>query len=171
MENSMLWNLGIDPAYLVIGSLVLCLVLLVISIVCMMQLKKMQSRYKTFMKGKDGADMEECIVALTEELKALKKEDQANKEAIKAINRNLQRTFQSVGLVKYNAFPGMGGNASCAVALITQGLDGLVLNIVHSRENCYFYVKTVHNAKPDILLGKEEQQALDEALKEKPIKL
>jgi len=160
MENSMLWNLGIDPAYLVIGSLVLCLVLLVISIVCIMQLKKMQSRYQTFMKGKDGADMEECIVALTEELKALKKEDQANKEAIKAINRNLQRTFQSVGLVKYNAFPGMGGESSFALTMLDKELNGFVMNNIHSREGSYLYIKEVVDGEPQILLGKEEEKSL-----------
>lgn len=42
--------------------------------------------------------------------------------------------------------------------------SGFILNSVHSAEGCYSYVKQVKNGESDILLGKEEQQALDMAM-------
>ncbi|MBQ8815390.1 MAG: DUF4446 family protein [Lachnospiraceae bacterium] len=149
----------------------LVIILLILVIILLIKNKQLARKYDRFLRGKDAENLEDSFFEAYEIIKQLQQEDKVNKQDIAALKSVMAKTYQRMAVVRYNAFPGMGGNASCAVALLTQSLDGLVLNIVHSRESCYFYVKTVHNAKPDILLGKEEQQALDEALKEKPIKL
>ena len=157
--------------YLWAATALLVTILLVLVIVLMIKNKQLSRKYDKFMRGKDAENLEESFFEVYEIVRQLQQEDKTNKEDISELKAVMAKTYQRMSVVRYNAFPGMGGNSSCAVALLTQSLDGLVLNIVHSRESCYFYVKTVHNAKPDILLGKEEQAALDEALKEKPIKL
>ena len=58
----------------------------------------------------------------------------------------------------------MGGSLSFAVALLDYTNSGFILNSVHSREGCYVYMKAVDCGKTDILLGEEEQQALEMAL-------
>ena len=68
------------------------------------------------------------------------------------------------GLVKYNAFKGMGGNLSFAMALLDYTNTGFVLNSVHSREGCYVYIKEVERGETDVLLGSEEKDALEQAL-------
>lgn len=153
------------------ATALLVIILLVLVIVLLIKNKQLARKYDKFLRGKDAENLEDSFFEAYEIIKQLQQEDKVNKEEIAALKSVMTKTYQRMAVVRYNAFPGMGGNSSCAVALLTQSLDGLVLNIVHSRESCYFYVKTVHNAKPDILLGKEEQQALDAALKEKPIKL
>lgn len=157
--------------YFWLGTILLVLILLVLVIVLLVKNRKLDRKYDRFMRGKDAENLEDSFFETYEIVKQLQKEDQSNKEDIAELKEVMGKTYQRMAVVRYNAFPGMGGNASCAVALLTQSLDGLVLNIVHSRESCYFYVKTVHAGTPDILLGKEEQAVLDEALKEKPIKL
>ena len=152
-------------------SAVLLLIMLVLSILMLVKYKRLERKYDRFMRGKDAENLEDSFFQAYDIIKELQQADKKNKEDIAVLKSVMAKTYQRMAVVRYNAFPGMGGNASCAVALLTQSLDGMVLNIVHSRESCYFYVKTVHNAKPDIILGKEEQAALDEALKEKPIKL
>ena len=146
------------------------LILLILLIVLAVKNRLLERKIDRFMRGKDAESLEESFLQAYDAIKRLQQESKANTEDIAVLQSVMAKTYQRMAVVRYNAFPGMGGNASCAVALLTQGLDGLVLNIVHSRENCYLYVKTVTDAKPDTLLGKEEQQALDEALKEKPIR-
>ena len=68
------------------------------------------------------------------------------------------------GIVHYNAFKGMGGTLSFAMALLDYTNSGFIVNSVHSRESCYVYVKTVERGTTEILLGSEEQQALEQAL-------
>ena len=76
----------------------------------------------------------------------------------------MKKSFQKYGLVKYNAFKGMGGNLSFAFAMLDYTNSGFVLNCVHSREGCYLYIKVVDMGQTDIVLGNEEQEALEQAL-------
>ena len=54
-----------------------------------------------------------------------------------------QAGYQKTGIVKYNAFKGMGGNLSFVIAMLDDNNTGFVLNSVHSREGCYLYLKDV----------------------------
>ena len=58
----------------------------------------------------------------------------------------------------------MGGNLSFALALLDYTNTGFVLNSVHSREGCYLYLKDVERGETEVLLGAEEQEALEQAL-------
>ena len=87
-----------------------------------------------------------------------------NKDAIRVINKNLRAAYQKFGVVKYNAFKGMGGNLSFAFAMLDYTNTGYILNSVHSREGCFVYVKVVDRGQTEVLLGTEEKEALEQAL-------
>ena len=103
-------------------------------------------------------------VHLEYEIRSLKAEDRANKDSMRTLNRNSRASLQKVGIVKYNAFKGMGGNLSSVVALLDYTNSGFILNCVHSREGCYIYVKVVDMGQTEIVLGNEEQEALEQAM-------
>ena len=164
MENSMLNRLIFDPAYLLIGLGVLTLILLIVVIVCLVRMKKLYRKYDAFMRGKDAESLEERILEQIEEIKNLKLEDRANKDSMKSINKKLQKTYQKLGLVKYDAFKGMGGQSSFALTLLDQMDNGIVMNAIHSREGCYLYIKEITGGESEIVLGKEEAESLKKAL-------
>ena len=62
MEGSILNNLGFDPVYLLIASAVLTLILLVVTVLCLINMRKLYRRYDLFMRGKDAETMENMIV-------------------------------------------------------------------------------------------------------------
>ena len=163
-------ELYINPQYygVIIGAgialAVLFLALLVTVIICLVKLKKLHRTYDKFMRGKDAESLENRILESIEEIRQLQLEDRANKDNLKMINKTLNHTYQSVGISKYDAFKGMGGQSSFALALLNKQLDGFVLNAMHSREGCYLYVKEVKDGKSEVLLGEEEKKALEEAL-------
>ncbi|MBQ5951527.1 MAG: DUF4446 family protein [Lachnospiraceae bacterium] len=163
MASEMLQRLPFDPGYLVLGAAGLSLVLLIVCCVMFIRTRSLKRRIDKLTAGRNGGDLEEIIRATAEDVRALRSEDAANKEAIRALNRGTLRAFQSRGLVRYNAFPGMGGESSFALALLDRGLDGFVLNCIHSREGSYLYVKEVRRGEATVLLGKEEEQALKAA--------
>ena len=76
----------------------------------------------------------------------------------------MRSSFQKFGMVKYNAFKGMGGNLSFAFALLDYTNSGFVMNSVHSQEGCYLYLKEVDRGQTETLLGNEEKEALEQAL-------
>ena len=164
MDNSILNQLPIDPAFLIIGLSALTLILLIVVIICMIQMKKLSRRYDFFMRGKDAETLEGIIMEQMEDIAQLKSEDRANKDSLRNTNKNYRSAFQKFGLVKYNAFKGMGGNLSFAMSLLDYTNSGFVLNSVHSREGCYVYIKEVERGETEVLLGSEEKEALERAL-------
>ncbi len=164
MDNSILNQLPIDPAFLIIGLSALTLILLIVVIICMIQMKKLYRRYDFFMRGKDAETLEGIIMEQMEDIAQLKSEDRANKDSLRNTNKNYRSAFQKFGLVKYNAFKGMGGNLSFAMSLLDYTNSGFVLNSVHSREGCYVYIKEVERGETEVLLGSEEKESLERAL-------
>lgn len=164
MENSILNHWLVDPAYVILGLGGLTLILLVITIISVVQIRKLYRRYDVFMRGKDAETLEGTIFGMIEEMKDMRLDDKANKDDIRSLTRNMRGTFQKFGMVKYNAFKGMGGNLSFTFALLDMNNTGFILNSVHSREGCYLYIKVVERGETEVLLGSEEREALEQAL-------
>ena len=164
MENSILNLCPFDPAYIIMGLVILVVLLLILVIVTMTKLRRLDRKYDYFMRGKDAETLEDIIMDEIDELRDLRAEDRSNKDSIRTLNRNFRASFQKYGIVKYNAFKGMGGNLSFALAVLDYTNSGFVMNCVHSREGCYLYIKEVDMGQTDIVLGNEEQEALDQAL-------
>ena len=164
MENSMLYNLPIDPMIIILGFSALTLVLLVTVIVCIVKMNKLYRRYDMFMRGKDAESLEDLMEELLEETKELSVKDRATKDMMKVLSKQVKDSFQKFGFVKYNAFKGMGGNLSFVIAMLDDNNSGFVLDAVHSREGCYLYLKEVEKGATEVLLGSEEQEALEQAL-------
>lgn len=160
----MLNNWSIDPAYIILGLGVITLLLLAVTIVCVLQTKKLYRRYDVFMRGKDAETLEDTILDVIDEMRNLRSEDRVNKDAIRALTRNVKGSYQKFGMVKYNAFKGMGGNLSFAYAMLDLNNTGFILNAVHSKEGCYLYIKVVERGETEVLLGSEEKEALEQAL-------
>ena len=162
--SGILDSLPFDQEYFILGMaviLLLLLILVIIQIVLTMSLKK---KYKRFMKGKSAASLEDSFMKAYEEIKALQKEDAVNKESIKIINKHLYHSYQRTGIVKYNAFQGMGGKTSFAMALLTQGKNGMIINSIHGREMSCVYIKEIKKGECEVALSPEEGEALDIAL-------
>ena len=164
MENSLLNNLAFDPAFLIIGLAVLTLVCMIITLVCFTQYRKLYRRYDIFMRGKDAETLEDTILDLLDETAVLQTSDRESRDQLKSLTRQVRASYQKIGIVKYNAFKGMGGNLSFVIALLDDNNSGFILNSVHSREGCYLYMKDVETGSTDVLLGAEEKEALEMAL-------
>lgn len=162
--NNLFNQLGIDSSYIIIGLCILTIILIITVIVCIVKINKLNRSYDRFMRGKAAETLEDFIIDISEEVRRLQEEDRGAKDTIRSINRNLRASYQKFGLVRYNAFKGMGGNLSFAMAMLDYTNSGFVLNSVHSREGCYLYLKRVDMGQTDGPLGNEEKEAVEQAL-------
>ena len=160
----MLYSIPIDPMVLIVGFSILSLVLLIVVIICIVKLNKLYRRYDIFMRGKDAETLEDTIMDIMDEMEELQEKDRSSKDAMKQLSRQIKSSFQKFGYVKYNAFKGMGGNLSFVIAMLDNNNSGFILDVVHSREGCYIYLKEVEEGATEVLLGGEEQEALEQAL-------
>lgn len=156
--------LGIESDYLVIGLAALVLVLIIIMLVSSIQMHGLKKKYKNFMTGKDGKNLEDTILKRLDQVEKLIESNLINQKNIDRIAADMNHTFQKVGLVKYDAFNEMGGKLSFSLALLNQVNDGFIINAMHSREGCYTYIKEIIDGNSIIPLSSEEEEALDMAL-------
>ena len=167
MNNSFLNNLGLGNLDIGVVILVLCiiiLILLVINITNICSISKLKKKYNKFMTGKNAKSLENEIVALFEDNKFIKTSIDKNKKDIRTLYKNMESTFQKIGIIKYDAFNQMGGKLSFCLALLDENNNGFILNSVHSAEGCYSYTKEIINGESSISLGEEEKQALLKAM-------
>lgn len=154
---------GIDIGYILVGFAAVLLVLFIMLIILLVKYTKVKKRYDKFMKGKNASSLEEDINGVFQDMKALKLNVEKNRKDIRALYKNMEKAFQKVGLIKYDAFSQMGGQLSFSLALLNENNDGFILNSVHSSEGCYSYTKEIKDGTSNISLSAEEQQALDMA--------
>ena len=164
MESKILKALGIDPAFILIFLLILIIVLFVLYVNVTLKYNRLKSSYNTFMKGKDGKTLEESMKERVEEIESILKVTKQNRMEIKEINKKLDRNYQKVGIVKYDAFNEMGGKLSFALAMLDGNNSGWVINAMHSREGCYTYMKEILKGESYVELSEEEAAALDRAI-------
>ncbi len=153
-----------NQVYIIIGLVVISIVFLIISIVNSAKCSSLRKKYNAFMQGKDGKSLEDDILFRLEQIDELIESNAANERNIDLIFKRLQKTFQKYGMVKYDAFDEMGGKLSFTLAMLNERNDGYVLNVVHSREGCFSYVKEIIAGNPILSLSPEEQEALEDAL-------
>lgn len=162
--NGILGSLGIDPFYLFIVLFILQIVLIVLLVILNDKYKRLQKSYTTFMKGKNGKNLERSIFKKFSELEAISELVKENEEKIQDIYKKMESHYQKVGIVKYDAFHEMAGNLSFALTMLDENDNGWIFNAMHSREGCYTYIKEIVKGESYIELSEEEQQCLEKAI-------
>ena len=169
MVSKLFHNMGLDDldiGYLFIALFVLCVILIILLAIQIRKTSLLKKRLDKFVLGKDGKSMEKDIIALYEDNKFLKMGVEKNKKDIRTLYKNMEKTFQKIGVVKYDAFKQMGGQLSFSLALLDENNNGFILNSVHSTDGCYTYTKEIKGGACEISLGEEEQEALAMAMGE-----
>ena len=167
MTSNLLNHIGlgnIDIGYIIIGMLVFIIILFVLILIFIIKEEKLRKKYKKFMSGKDAQSLENDIIRLYEDNKFLKNMVDINKKDIRQLYKDISKSFQKVGIVRYDAYQQMGGLLSFSLALLDENNNGFILNSVHSTEGCYTYTKEVKIGECKIELGNEERVALEQAM-------
>lgn len=167
MESKLLEQLGLenlDPAYFILGLIIICIGLLLYIIYVNKKLTVLTEKYKRFMSGKDGKTLEQTITRRFNQVDTVMLDNKEINDKIDAINENMLKVFQKIGIVRYDAFNEMGGKLSFAVALLDKENTGFVMNSMHSREGCYTYIKEIIKGESYVILGEEEKEAVDKAV-------
>ena len=157
-------NLGIDSGIIIIILLILVVFLLVRSISYNMRLSRLERRYKIFMKGSDAQSLEKVFVRKFAQIDRLYEAKEDHDHDILFLKKNMEKMFNKDGVEKYDAFDVVGGKLSFALALLDKENTGLILNAVHSRDNCFLYLKEIVKGESYVMLSQEEVEALRKAV-------
>jgi biopolymer transport protein ExbB/TolQ len=125
--------------------------------------RQLQKKLQVFMNGKDGADLETTLFALTDKVSNIEQTLQAHKQGLEYIDARVKRSIRGYSLVRYNAYDDAGGEQSFASGLLDEYGDGYVLSVITNRNHVGVYARKITAGNTDTELTAEEQQALTEA--------
>lgn len=105
--------------------------------------------------------LDEVLEKLVSEAHQEKLNYQRFEKEFVSLKETIPDNLQKVGLVRYNPFPGTGGNQSFSLAILNGRGSGIVITSLHSREGTRLYTKPVRaGVVIQGELSREEQEAL-----------
>lgn len=126
--------------------------------------RRLFKSYDNFMTGRSARNLEDIIILLRKDIRSLKNENKLNREAIRELNKIQRECYQKIGILKYDAFDGMGGKLSFALCILNYRNSGYIINSIHSREVTFNYIRIVENGQTEQILSREEKIVLEQAL-------
>ena len=160
---------GIDIGYVVLGMAGIILLMFIMLIVTMAKNSSTRKKYKKFMAGENGKNLEKAILDKFSTVDVLEADVHELSERVEDVSGKLVSSYQKIGLVKYDAFNEMGGKLSFSLAMLDVKNNGFIINAMHTREGCYTYIKEIIDGNSVIVLSGEEQEALNNAMGENNI--
>jgi len=161
--NSILDTIGIDPGILIMILIIVTLVSMIMTLNLSISVHRLQRKYGIFMRGQDAQSLERVFTNKMKEIDRLTSSSDMQVNEIRNLNQTMDKTLTKHGVVKYDAFDDVGGKLSFVLSMLDKEDTGIILNVIHSRENCFLYVKEIVKGESYVMLSEEEQVALEKA--------
>ena len=114
------------------------------------------------MSGNDPRTSER-LAALERDIVAASRRLEHLSSRVDQLDEQAERSLQRLGVVRYDAFQGLGGQLSFSLALLNGRADGVVLSMLNGREGARAYAKPVSGGRSTFTLSEEEQRAITQA--------
>ncbi len=162
--SNFLDSIGIDSGILIIILLLLTIILLINTVSNNMKITRLEKRYRMFMKGADGQTLEKEFTRKFNQIDRLFEAKEDHDNDITKLKKRFDKLYSKYGIEKYDAFDDVGGKLSFALCMLDQDNSGIILNAVHSRDNCFLYMKEIVKGESYVMLSQEEVEALRKAV-------
>jgi Protein of unknown function (DUF4446) len=131
-------------------------------------LRSTLTKFRYLLSTDSTADLESLLLQHIEKREQLAHEVAEIESRLTTTERKLQKSKRHVGLVRYDAFPEIGGQQSFALAIYDDNGDGAVVSSIIGRADCRVYGKPILNGNAERSLTNEERQAILDAVSTAP---
>ncbi len=142
----------------------MALILLVAVIALAVRTRRLAARLAGLTRGSEGQSLEAVLDAHLDKVFAVSRELDELAARMAVLEGAQRRSFQRVGLVRYNPFEETGGNQSFALALLDARGNGWILSSLHARSGTRVYAKAINAGGAETGLSEEEAEALKQAM-------
>lgn len=148
-----------------IGLILGMLIILIITIIQGIYIRKVRDRYNAFVRGMKGIDIEGLFIQQDRDIKDIKRDINLFEKHITNLETKLSFAIHKIGFIRYNAFTGVGSELSFSVAFMDDFQNGFIITSIYGRDNSVCYGKPLVEGKSKIPLSAEELIAIERALK------
>jgi hypothetical protein len=128
--------------------------------VACLQLVRMRRAYGV-LQGKGGqGDFVSAVNRQVAIVDGLRTEVASLQSGLAKVRADVTDALRHIAVVRYDAFPDMGGRLSFSAALLDDAGDGLVLTSINGRSETRTYAKGVKGGASEHQLSPEEEQAI-----------
>jgi len=141
------------------GLLLLDVLLLIWLLLLRRGQRALARRLQEQIEAREGPEWERVLAHSLEEIRITTERAKELADRSEEVERRLERSIQRVGVVRFNAFPDVGGDQSFAIALLDNHGDGVVISSLQGRTENRVYAKPLKGWDSTYALSDEEKQA------------
>jgi hypothetical protein len=121
---------------------------------------ELRRSYAALLTSGDGKNLGELLSMYVEQMRLAASKAEQLARISDRLETKVTKSVQRLGLVRFNAFEGIGGEQSFAVALLDEKGDGVVLSSLQGRGEGRLYAKPVVKWDSTYSLSVEEKEAI-----------
>lgn len=149
---------------LLIASGVAVLVLVILNAFLIFYSYKINKKFDLLLEKGKLKDLKEVLFKQIDKTKNQEEIINGVITRVKSLEDISERTFQKIGVIRFNPFNNLGGNQSFTIALLDKQNNGFVISSLFIKEGNRVYAKAVKNGKSEHPLSDEEKEALKRAI-------
>ena len=127
------------------------------------RVRRVREAQKTLIGG-GRRDLVEFAVSLQGRIDDLHRAVDEVAAGLGRVDRRVDGAVAKTSIVRYDAFPGIGGQQSASVALLDSGRTGVVVSAIQGRDYARIYVKELDRGRAPVALSPEEAEAVERAM-------
>ncbi|MBV6457122.1 MAG: hypothetical protein HONBIEJF_00229 [Fimbriimonadaceae bacterium] len=136
---------------------------LVVAVVLGVQLHALRRRFRTLLDGARGENLERMLIEHADQRVQFDSRLEKLERQSTNLDRRVKSSVRYVGLVRFDAFPDVGGRQSFALAVYDEEGNGVVVSSLVGRTDSRVYGKPLVAGDSEHTLSAEEQQAIEQA--------
>jgi len=147
---------------------VLLSAVLALGFACLVQgihLRRVRRRWRDLLAGTSGENLERMLYDHLRGRVSLEEQVSDHHAQIAKLERRMLLAKSYVGVVRYDAFPDVGGQQSFSMAIYDEDGDGAVITSLVGRADCRVYGKPITKGEGERNLSEEERRAIQEAVR------
>ena len=149
----------IDNFYLIIFGTLIVLVLYLF-----FELFRLKKRFNLFFQKGKVKNLEEVLTELIKKINNQQMDLEEIKKEILNLNKYSRKSFQKIGLVRFNPFREVGGDQSFSIAILDFNNNGVVMTSHYGQNTNRVYSKLITRGKSQYSLSEEEKRAIEQAI-------
>lgn len=83
---------------------------------------------------------------------------------LESVKKQMEKSVEKIGIVRFNPFKEIGGDQSFAIALLNRENTGVVITSHYGKDFSRVYAKPVKNGSSEYQLSDEEKDAMKKAI-------
>jgi hypothetical protein len=127
------------------------------------ELRRIRKQWRSLLEGSRGENLERLLESHLRDQALQSQELERIIARLTDVEKKMRSAKRYAGLVRYDAFGGMSGNLSFALALYDERGNGVVISNVVGRSDCRVYCKPLTGGRSDVGLSEEEEAAIAQA--------